>query len=163
MSVTSFIQPLLPLWLLFLKTTASSLLLGREGSSFLISRSLWHSSTWSPWSFVVDDLQLFFSSPCALECVLDREGWTREGNGRVNEWECYWWWRCAWKWAVHYRNPALCRVPFVGHSGNNYLLSAAHSKVTLSLTTTFTESSTLAIARHSPNGDARQSTVSSRI
>jgi hypothetical protein len=55
---------------------------------------------------------------------------------------------CLW---VHqcYRNPALCRVLFVGHSAKKYLPSAALGKVLLSVTTAFIESRTLDTEIHS--------------
>jgi hypothetical protein len=43
----------------------------------------------------------------------------------------------------------LCRVPFVGHSAKTALPSATLVKGRLSVPTTFTEGSTLGIARHS--------------
>ena len=44
---------------------------------------------------------------------------------------------------VHYRNPRLCRVPFVGHSAKKALPRAALGKVRLSATSLFTECWTL--------------------
>jgi hypothetical protein len=68
----------------------------------------------------------------------------------------------------------LCRVSFVGHSTKTSLPRATFGKERLSVTTTFTDDSTLGIVRHSAktsllrvnhlaNGDARQRTVSSRL
>jgi hypothetical protein len=50
---------------------------------------------------------------------------------------------------MYYRNPALCRVLFVRHSAKTSLSTAALGKITLSITTMFTESRTLDIDRHS--------------
>jgi hypothetical protein len=50
---------------------------------------------------------------------------------------------------MHYRNPGLCRVLFVGHSAKKPLLSAALGKVLLSVTSSFTERRTLGTEIHS--------------
>jgi hypothetical protein len=44
---------------------------------------------------------------------------------------------------VHYRNPGLCRVPFVGHSAKTALPRAALGEFLLSVTSWFTECRTL--------------------
>jgi hypothetical protein len=49
----------------------------------------------------------------------------------------------------HYRNPALCRVFFIGHSANTSLPRAALDKVPHSVTRSFTECRTLGIETHS--------------
>jgi hypothetical protein len=49
----------------------------------------------------------------------------------------------------HYRNPRLCRVPFVEHSAKKSLPRAALGKVWLSVTSLFTECRTLGTERHS--------------
>jgi hypothetical protein len=49
----------------------------------------------------------------------------------------------------HYRNPSLCRVPFVGHSAKKALPRAALGKVRLSVTSWFTECRTLGTGTHS--------------
>jgi hypothetical protein len=50
---------------------------------------------------------------------------------------------------VHYRNPRLCRVSFVGHSAKKALPRAALGKVRLSATRLFTECWTLGTGPHS--------------
>jgi hypothetical protein len=50
---------------------------------------------------------------------------------------------------LHYRNPWLCRVLFVGHSAKKPLSSAALGKVLLSVNNVFTESRTLGTDVHS--------------
>jgi hypothetical protein len=72
--------------------------------------------------------------------------------------------------SLHYRNPALCRVLDALPSA----FCRALGKVLLSVTTTFTESRTLSIGRHSAKtalpsakhtakGNARQRVVSIRL
>jgi hypothetical protein len=46
---------------------------------------------------------------------------------------------CAHQVNHHYRNPRLCRVPFVGHLAKNGLPSAALGKVRRSAKSPFTE------------------------
>lgn len=55
----------------------------------------------------------------------------------------------AFVYTCHYRNLSLCRVQFVGHSAKNYLPSVTLDDLTLSAKTSFTESGTLGIYRHS--------------
>jgi hypothetical protein len=50
---------------------------------------------------------------------------------------------------IHYRNPDLCRVPFVGHSAKTSLPRAALGKVLHSITMSFTECRTLGTEIHS--------------
>jgi hypothetical protein len=50
---------------------------------------------------------------------------------------------------LHYRNPWVCRVFFVGHSAKKTLPSAAFGKVLLSVTIVFTKSRTLGTKIHS--------------
>jgi hypothetical protein len=76
---------------------------------------------------------------------------------------------------LHYRNPVLCRVLFVGHSTKKSLSIAALGKdALLSVMTAFTESRTLGTKRHSAkktlpsvkhstNNDPQQRAVSSRL
>jgi hypothetical protein len=71
---------------------------------------------------------------------------------------------CEIRIIMHYYNSALCRLFFIGHSAKTSLPIVALGKVTLSVTTTFTESRTLGIDRHSakrslPSVNARQKTT----
>jgi hypothetical protein len=71
---------------------------------------------------------------------------------------------CEIRIIMHYCNSALYRLFFVGHSAKTSLLIVALGKVTLSVTTTFTESRTLGIDRYSakrslPSVNARQKTT----
>jgi hypothetical protein len=60
---------------------------------------------------------------------------------------------------LHYRNRALCRVLFVGHSAKTSLSSAALGKVLLLVTTTFTKSRTLGTRRHSAKVARQQPSI----